>query len=51
MRRAVAVLLVLAGLMAAPAAAQSPSFIKDSASDGKGDTNSIFTFIRVTRGS
>ena len=30
------VLLVLAGLMAAPAAAQSPSFIKDSASDGKG---------------
>ena len=29
-------LLVLAGLMAAPAAAQSPSFIKDSASDGKG---------------
>jgi hypothetical protein len=36
MRRAVVVLLVLAGLMAAPAAAQSPSFIKDSASDGKG---------------
>src|SRR3954453_15261783 len=36
MRRAVIMLLVLAGLMAAPAAAQSPSFIKDSASDGKG---------------
>ena len=28
--------LVLAGLLAAPAAAQSPSFVKDSASDGKG---------------
>ncbi len=36
MRRAVVMLLVLAGLMAAPAAAQSPSFIKDSASDAKG---------------
>ena len=36
MRQAVVVLLVLAGLMAAPAAAQSPSFIKDSANDGKG---------------
>src|SRR3954465_13318801 len=36
MRRAVIMLLVLAGLMAAPAAAESPSFIKDSASDGKG---------------
>jgi len=36
MREAVVVLLVLAGLMAAPAAAQSPSFIKDSANDGKG---------------
>ena len=36
MRRAAIVLLVLAGLMAAPAAAQSPSFIKDSAGDAKG---------------
>ena len=36
MRRAVVVLLVLAGVLAAPAAAQSPSFQKDSASDGRG---------------
>jgi hypothetical protein len=28
--------LVLAGLLAAPAAAQSPSFVKDSATDGRG---------------
>jgi hypothetical protein len=36
MRRAAVVLLVLAGVLAAPAAAQSPSFQKDSASDGRG---------------
>ena len=36
MRRALIVLLVLAGVLAAPAAAQSPSFQKDSASDGRG---------------
>jgi hypothetical protein len=36
MRRAAVVLLVLAGLLAAPAAAQSPSFQKDSADDGRG---------------
>ena len=36
MRRALVVLLVLAGVLAAPAAAQSPSFVKDSASDGRG---------------
>ena len=36
MRRALIVLLVLAGVLAAPAAAQSPSFVKDSASDGRG---------------
>jgi len=36
MRRALLVLLVLAGVLAAPAAAQSPSFVKDSASDGRG---------------
>jgi hypothetical protein len=36
MRRVVLVLIVLAGVLAAPAAAQSPSFQKDSASDGRG---------------
>jgi hypothetical protein len=36
MRRAAVALLVLAGLLAAPAAAQSPSFVKDSARDGRG---------------
>ena len=36
MRRAAVVLLVLAGVLATPAAAQSPSFQKDSASDGRG---------------
>ena len=36
MRRALVVLLVLAGVLAAPAAAQSPSFVKDSAMDGRG---------------
>src|SRR3954467_12063350 len=36
MRQAMVVLLVLAGLMAAPAAARSPSFVKDSANDGRG---------------
>ena len=36
MRRAAVVLLVLAGVLAAPAAAQSPSFVKDSARDGRG---------------
>ena len=36
MRRALIVLLVLAGVLAAPAAAQSPSFQKDSANDGRG---------------
>ena len=30
MRRTLLALLVLAGLLAAPAAAQSPSFVKDS---------------------
>ena len=36
MRRAAVVLLVLAGALAAPAAAQSPAFVKDSATDGRG---------------
>ena len=36
MRRAAVVLLGLVGVLAAPAAAQSPSFIKDSARDGRG---------------
>jgi hypothetical protein len=36
MRRTLLVLLVLAGVLAAPAAAQSPSFIKDSPNDGRG---------------
>jgi hypothetical protein len=36
MRRALIVLTVLAGLLATPAVAQSPSFQKDSASDGRG---------------
>jgi hypothetical protein len=36
MRRALVVLFVLAGVLAAPAAAQSPSFQKDSATDGRG---------------
>ena len=36
MRRALIVLTVLAALLAAPAAAQSPSFQKDSARDGRG---------------
>src|SRR5215207_2113438 len=36
MRRALILLLVLAGVLAAPAAAQSPSFQKDSPRDGRG---------------
>jgi hypothetical protein len=36
MRRALVLLLVMAGVLAAPAAAQSPSFVKDSSSDGRG---------------
>ena len=36
MRRAAVVLLVLAGALAAPASAQSPAFVKDSAADGRG---------------
>ncbi len=36
MRRAAIAILVLAGLLAAPAAAQSPSFVKDSPNDGRG---------------
>ena len=36
MRRAALVLLVLAGALAAPADAQSPAFVKDSAEDGRG---------------
>ena len=36
MRRAAIAILVLAGVLAAPAVAQSPSFQKDSASDGRG---------------
>jgi len=36
MRRAAVVLLVLAGALAAPADAQSPAFVKDSAADGRG---------------
>jgi hypothetical protein len=36
MRRALLTLLVLAGVLAAPAAAQSPSFVKDSPNDGRG---------------
>ena len=36
MRRAALVLLVLAGALAAPADAQSPAFVKDSAADGRG---------------
>ena len=36
MRRVAVVLLVLGGALAVPAAAQSPSFQKDSSSDGRG---------------
>jgi hypothetical protein len=34
--RAAVLLVVLAGVLAAPAAAQSPSFVKDSPNDGRG---------------
>src|SRR5256885_1074798 len=36
MRRALVGLLLLAGVLATPAPAPSPSFVKDSASDGRG---------------
>ena len=36
MRRVAVLFLVLAGVLAAPAAAQSPSYQKDSATDGRG---------------
>jgi hypothetical protein len=41
MRRALIVLTVLAGLLATPAVAQSPSFPKDSASDGRGKADLV----------
>jgi hypothetical protein len=47
MRRAAVVLLMLAGALAAPAAAQTPSFQKDSARDGRGKLD----IVRVALGS
>jgi hypothetical protein len=46
MRRAAVVLLVLAGALAAPAAARSPAFVKDSAIDGRG----VLDVVRVALG-
>jgi len=47
MRRLAIVLLVLAGVLAAPAAAQSPSFQKDSPRDGRGKLD----IVRVALGT
>jgi len=47
MRRAAVVLLILAGALAAPAAAQTPSFQKDSPRDGRGKLD----LVRVALGT
>ena len=49
MRPAAIVLLVLAGALAVPAAAQSPSFQKDSARDGRGKLDIVR--VAMARGS